>query len=626
MRFANWADGQFVNASSMNTAEDLTEQSLALAINGLHTPGLFNTASSQSISGLVFTITLNSPFGIAFGNGILAEPFGTVDGALSSTYVTDFSSLIPVSGSVTAYLIATHLRIGYSAAEIVGPPVGHPDYDPAFAPFISYTETVDSLALAATLTPADDYNTFEICRFTLIAGQTVLNSADFGHQRRAGAMLSRNGEVLSADLAVTGVTAGTYFPPSITVDVDGRLTAASRQLVGSSDLTATGVGAGTYFPPSITVGADGRLTAASRQLVGTSDMTTTGVTAGTYRIAQTVVGVDGRLTSVTPTLVATSEMTTTGVTAGTYRIPQMTVGVDGRLTAASNVLVGSSDMVPTGVAGGTYSFPQMTVGTDGRVSAAKSYASSFAGNPNGSVAGFAATSGTPASLIFDYTNNLLWECTFTGTTSTSQWRVTNGVAGTWIGQTASATLAVPNWALSIEAMVEGGGGGGSTCQSTAPYSSTSSSGGGGGAGGFAWGVYPVTPGASLSAVVGAGGITEVDGGSSFISGLLTTTGGSGARFQNANNSAGGTGGVGGGGTIMNSGGTDGSDGQSGAFIFAGNGGAGPWGGAGRAGNGGGLAATGYGSGGGGAYDSAATGVQKFGGAGFQGIILYRWLS
>jgi hypothetical protein len=360
--------------------------------------------------------------------------------------------------------------------------------------------------------------------------------------------------------------------------------------------------------------------------VVSADLAPTGIGAGTYRIPQMTVGADGRLTAASNVLVGTSDLVPTGISAGTYRIPQMTVGVDGRLTAASNVLVGSSDLVPTGITAGTYTLPQMAIGVDGRVTSATSFALTFPGNPNGSVAGLAATSGNPATLLFDYANNLVWECTFAGTSSTSQWRVVNGTNSIWVGQTSSAGVTVPNWARTIEAMVVGGGGGGSTCQSSAPYSSTSSSGSGGGAGGFAWGTYLVTAGATLTMVVGTGGATEVDGGTTFISGLLTATGGAGGRFQTATNSAGGIGGVGGGGTIMNTGGSYGSDGQSGAFVFAGNGGAGPWGGAGRAGANAGENATGYGSGGGGAYDSAASGIQRFGGTGFQGIILYRWIA
>lgn len=481
MQYANWADGQFIDASLMNASENLTQQDFAALLKGLHTPGLISAASASfTPASLVLNVGLPAPFGAVFSTGLLGNGYGTTPGIDSSAYSIDFSALVPGSGSVVAYLVATNLVLGLDPTEVVGPPIGHPDYDPAFAPFTLYGRAVNSLTLTATTVAPNNTTDMELCRFTLIAGQTVISGVDTTHQLRAGAQLSRSGEVLTSDLAVTGVTAAAY----------------------------------TY--------------------------------------------------------------------------PKITVGVDGRLTAA------------------------------------QSLATTFAGNPNGNVAGTAGVSGTPPTLLFDYTNNLVWECTSTGTTSTAVWRVVNGYTGNWVGSASSGSVTVPNYARSIEAQVVGGGGGGSNCITTGL--ATSTSGGGGGAGGFAWGVYAVTPGASLNMSVGAGGIAGVAGASTFITGLLTATGGGGAVFQSASNAAGAAGGVGSGGTVMNNGGSYGSDGQSGTFIFAGDGGAGPWGGAGRAGALGGLNATGYGSGGGGAYDPTFSGVLKAGGSGFSGIILYRWLA
>lgn len=46
----------------------------------------------------------------------------------------------------------------------------------------------------------------------------------------------------------------------------------------------------------------------------------------------------------------------------------------------------------------------------------------FAGNPNGSVAGTAGVANTsPADVIFDTSNNILWVCTTTGSASTAVW-------------------------------------------------------------------------------------------------------------------------------------------------------------------------------------------------------------
>lgn len=45
----------------------------------------------------------------------------------------------------------------------------------------------------------------------------------------------------------------------------------------------------------------------------------------------------------------------------------------------------------------------------------------YAGNPNGNVAGTAASANNPPSVVWDYTNNIIWVCTTTGTTSTAVW-------------------------------------------------------------------------------------------------------------------------------------------------------------------------------------------------------------
>lgn len=45
----------------------------------------------------------------------------------------------------------------------------------------------------------------------------------------------------------------------------------------------------------------------------------------------------------------------------------------------------------------------------------------YPGNPNGNVAGAQATTSTPPSTVWDTTNNILWICTTSGTSSTAIW-------------------------------------------------------------------------------------------------------------------------------------------------------------------------------------------------------------
>jgi hypothetical protein len=193
----------------------------------------------------------------------------------------------------------------------------------------------------------------------------------------------------------------------------------------------------------------------------------------------------------------------------------------------------------------------------------------------------------------------------------------------WAATENNTNLIVPSWASRIEAMVIGGGGGGGGTNSA------STGGGGGGAGGFAWGVYQVTPAAALPVTIGHGGAgsssTGSTGGTTSLGSLLSAAGGAGggafAAFP-----AGGAGGVGVGGSILLYQGNSGGDGGSTA-AFGGVGASSPYfsTGSGRAGNGYGIPGSAHGAGGGGGYLTGAGGTNAVGGAGYKGLVLFRWL-
>jgi hypothetical protein len=204
---------------------------------------------------------------------------------------------------------------------------------------------------------------------TSVASTGTITGSNLSGVNTGNQTITLTGDVLGSGtgtfattLSTTGVIAGVYSNPNITVDSHGRIISATNGTVGSGTVTsvsvtsANGVSGSVLNPtttPAITL-VLGAITPTSVSATGTvTGSNLSGSSSGTNTGDQTIT-LSGDVTGTGTGSFATS-LSTTGVTANTYgsatTVPVFTVDSKGRITNVNSISITAGTGTVTSVSG-----------------------------------------------------------------------------------------------------------------------------------------------------------------------------------------------------------------------------------------------------------------------------------